>query len=435
MALAIAGSAAIAFAAAGHSSSMPANYWGAVAIDLVLSLSIARWVCLLRYETLRQHVYRMPHMCVAGAITLLTTSFVAVAFQQMGALPWNFVVAWPALAALLGATNSYVSTRIVKHLAEDGWTVRQVAILGQPDFATEVAALVALKPDVRIVGTYSNGAAMLGWGSEADLIDLVRRYPIDQIIIADRDCSVQRVANNLQKFAQSPVDIALCPGLLDLDALRVSNETTPLLTIFGRPLSGGIRMSKRLADLAVAITMAVALAPLMLAIAVAIKLTSPGPVIFKQRRAGCNETVFWVFKFRSMRSELSSAVGVTQAQRNDPRVTRLGAVLRRYNLDELPQLLNVLRGEMSMVGPRPHALEHNEFYAKLVPLYNARHRVKPGITGWAQVNGFRGGTENIAAMRHRVDHDIFYVANWSMLFDIQILFMTAFRRSARRNAY
>jgi putative colanic acid biosynthesis UDP-glucose lipid carrier transferase len=166
-------------------------------------------------------------------------------------------------------------------------------------------------------------------------------------------------------------------------------------------------------------------APLMLVIAMAIKIDSRGPVLFRQRRHGFNHRVIDVFKFRTM-TTAENGDCVDQARKNDPRVTRVGRFLRRTSLDELPQLINVMKGEMSLVGPRPHALAHNVHYAERLDLYATRHRVKPGMTGWAQINGYRGPTENPDMMRMRVRMDLYYIENWSLWLDIRIIALTPF---------
>ena len=180
----------------------------------------------------------------------------------------------------------------------------------------------------------------------------------------------------------------------------------------------------------------VALSPVMLLIALAVRLDSAGPVLFRQTRYGFNNEEFTVFKFRTMRIDTANpAAALEQARRNDPRITKVGRFLRRTSLDELPQLLNVLKGEMSLVGPRPHAVAHNEQYSRIIDEYFSRHRVKPGITGWAQINGLRGETDTAEKMRKRVEYDVYYIDHWSLLFDIRILFLTLFVGFINRNAY
>nr|WP_053236996.1 exopolysaccharide biosynthesis polyprenyl glycosylphosphotransferase [Sandaracinus amylolyticus] len=191
---------------------------------------------------------------------------------------------------------------------------------------------------------------------------------------------------------------------------------------------------KRLEDIVLGAVFLAVSAPVMLACAIGVKLTSKGPALFKQRRYGLNGKEFFVYKFRSM-TVAEDGAKVTQATKNDARVTKLGAFLRRSSLDELPQFLNVLKGDMSIVGPRPHAIAHNEHYKKLIDEYMLRHKVKPGITGWAQVNGWRGETDTLDKMLSRVEHDLYYIQHWSVLFDIEIVLRTVFGSAVRENAY
>jgi exopolysaccharide biosynthesis polyprenyl glycosylphosphotransferase len=191
--------------------------------------------------------------------------------------------------------------------------------------------------------------------------------------------------------------------------------------------------AKRAFDIVAASIATVLLLPLLLGIAALIALDSPGPILFRQRRHGFNQQTFRIFKFRSMTSADDGNV-IRQATRNDPRVTRIGRILRRYNLDELPQLLNVIAGQMSLVGPRPHALAHDHEFERKIALYARRHNVKPGITGWAQVNGFRGETDTDEKMAARVACDLWYIDNWSFSLDLAILLRTVFSPKAFRNA-
>jgi putative colanic acid biosynthesis UDP-glucose lipid carrier transferase len=204
--------------------------------------------------------------------------------------------------------------------------------------------------------------------------------------------------------------------------------------VYDTPFRGHNRVLKRLEDLVLGALFVLISAVPMLLIALAIKLTSKGPVLFKQPRHGEAGVEFNVLKFRSM-SVMEQGSTVTQARRADPRVTRLGALLRRSSLDELPQFFNVLMGDMSLVGPRPHALAHNELYRTKILEYMRRHKVKPGITGWAQVNGLRGETDTLEKMVARVEHDLSYIRAWSLWLDIKIIFLTVFGRKVRQNAY
>lgn len=201
------------------------------------------------------------------------------------------------------------------------------------------------------------------------------------------------------------------------------------------PLDGVTRLVKRLEDLVLGALISLLILPVCLVIAIAIKVTSPGPVLFKQYRTGANGRRFKVYKFRSMVLHDEKGGRVTQARKGDPRITRVGAFLRRTSLDELPQFYNVLQGRMSIVGPRPHALSHNEYYKDIVESYMKRHKVKPGITGWAQVNGYRGETDTVEKMEKRVACDLWYIDNWSLWLDLRIIGLTIVKGFANPNAY
>jgi putative colanic acid biosynthesis UDP-glucose lipid carrier transferase len=195
------------------------------------------------------------------------------------------------------------------------------------------------------------------------------------------------------------------------------------------------RILKAIEDRVLALVMLVLTAPLLMLVAIGVKLSSPGPIIFRQQRHGWDGQPFTLYKFRTMVVHSETDDCVTQACRNDPRVTRFGAFLRRTSLDELPQLINVLQGDMSLVGPRPHAVSHNEYYKNLIEPYRGRARVKPGITGWAQVNGFRGATNALEKMVKRVEYDIYYIENWSLWFDLKIMLLTLVKGFYHENAY
>lgn len=232
------------------------------------------------------------------------------------------------------------------------------------------------------------------------------------------------------------VDVRLIPDVDNVEIL--SSEITrffglPTIDLNRPQIAGTGALLKDLFDRVFAALALAGLAPLLLGIAVAVKSTSPGPVLFRQRRLGLNGRIFYLYKFRSMRHD--SVENTDQATSNDPRVTPVGKFLRRSSLDELPQFLNVLRGEMSIVGPRPHALQHNEIYMRKLEVYMLRHRVKPGITGWAQINGLRGETDTDDKMAMRVQYDIHYIKNWSFWLDVKIILLTGIKGWSGANAY
>ena len=206
------------------------------------------------------------------------------------------------------------------------------------------------------------------------------------------------------------------------------------LQLTRRPLTRLEIARKQVFDLAAAAVALIALTPVLVAVAVLIWLDSPGPIFFVQRRYGFNQEPFRIIKFRTMRT-LDDGPVVAQATRDDPRLTRIGGFLRRWNIDEIPQLFNVLTGDMSLVGPRPHALSHDHEYEQRISLYARRHNVKPGITGWAQIHGLRGEIDSDEKMRKRIEHDLFYIDNWSLWLDLKILFRTVFSAAGYRNAH
>jgi Undecaprenyl-phosphate glucose phosphotransferase len=246
------------------------------------------------------------------------------------------------------------------------------------------------------------------------------------------------VGEVVRRLATFPTNVHICTGFLR-DAFPRQEPMLlfgyPVLTICRRPLAGWERVVKRAEDLILGVVLLLFLSPLMLACAIAIKLDGPGPILFRQKRLGFNNTVFEILKFRTMTPWSGPETEVPQATRDDARVTRVGRLLRRTSLDELPQLFNVLRGNMSLVGPRPHAVPHNVHYTGLIGGYLGRHRVHPGITGWAQVNGLRGETETLEKMQLRVDYDMAYIENWSLLLDLKILFKTVLVCLYGKNAY
>jgi Undecaprenyl-phosphate glucose phosphotransferase len=246
------------------------------------------------------------------------------------------------------------------------------------------------------------------------------------------------VMRALDEFNGDLVNLRFIPDVRNLamfDRNVVDLMGAPAINLMASPMTPYALVQKAIFDRLFAAIALFALAPVMLSIAVAVKATSKGPVLFTQRRKGADGRVFRIYKFRSMRAHKQLPGVIRQATRGDPRITRVGAFLRRTSLDELPQFLNVLRGEMSVVGPRPHAIEHDDQYRTVVDGYIHRYRIKPGITGWAQVNGFRGETDRIEKMQGRVEHDLYYLRNWSFWLDMRIVFATVLKGLLHRNAY
>lgn len=275
-------------------------------------------------------------------------------------------------------------------------------------------------------------------GDQTDLAALDARLKPDEIWIGLAMADQAQLQDITHALSQSVANIRLLPDLMMYQILNHGMTVTlgiPMVDISVSPMFGGRRVAKALLDYAVASVALLLLSPLLIGIAIAVKLTSKGPVLFKQRRHGWNDEVIYVYKFRSMTVHQEVYGSTTQASRQDSRVTPLGRFLRKTSLDELPQFINVLQGRMSVVGPRPHALNHNREYLKLIPRYALRHKVKPGITGWAQVSGFRGETDTLDKMENRVKCDIYYLENWSLWMVLKIIFMTPLATIQNKNVY
>ena len=330
--------------------------------------------------------------------------------------------------AIIGADRG--GLQLYHHLRSHG---RDVEVVGVYDDRMDRMQEGALKQGVTILGTVPH---FLAWA---------RYARVDCVVVALPWTSEHRLRELIEALQALDIEIQICPEGLgfvvhSFPLLRNSIATTlgglPMFSVARRPLEGWGWLIKDIEDRLLITLLAPIVLPVCLLIALAIRLDSPGPVFFKQQRSGFNGRNFWVYKFRTMHAADSLPTGVTKATlRDDPRVTRIGRILRRTSLDELPQLINVLKGEMSIIGPRPHAVDHDQHFARMIRQYYARHRVRPGITGWAQVNGLRGSVEEEEQIRRRVAFDLWYIENWSIFFDLRILLMTPFVGLVNRNAY
>ena len=278
-------------------------------------------------------------------------------------------------------------------------------------------------------------------GNLSALVAMIRDGMIDQVVVALPWSAEQRLQQIVSRLALTPVKIRLAPDLASFAFARrpiVVLGDIPMLTLFERPISGFDAVIKQAEDKIVGGIILVLIAPILLLIALAITLDSRGPIFFRQPREGFNNQLFRVFKFRTMYHDRLEYDAISQASRNDPRVTRVGRILRRSSLDELPQLFNVMRGEMSLVGPRPHAASTRaggRLFSDVMVSYAARHKVKPGITGWAQVCGWRGETDTEEKLVKRIEHDLYYIENWTVWFDFYILFRTIGSVLLPKNAF
>jgi len=349
-----------------------------------------------------------------------------------------------------------VATKLVVHLLlrsvrRRGLNYRTVAVVGTPGFARMLLAHLEQVPQAGFKPVCVFDTTQLEPAEAREHInrlpvlrDLdtfaakVRAEHINEVWLALPLSEERTIYQFTRAFQHDFVNLRFIPdtrsmSLFGHSLVDVMGLTTINLT--GTPISPPQMWPKLLFDRLFALAALIALTPLFAAIALAIKLSSPGPVFFTQKRKGIDGQTFDIYKFRSMSVHEETAGHVTQASPHDARVTRIGAFLRRTSLDELPQFYNVLSGQMSVVGPRPHALEHDDIYKDLVYGYMHRYRIKPGITGWAQVNGYRGATRKVEKMEARIKFDLFYIHNWSFWFDIKIVLITLFKGFVNRNAY
>ncbi|HTA65462.1 MAG TPA: undecaprenyl-phosphate glucose phosphotransferase [Xanthomonadaceae bacterium] len=336
--------------------------------------------------------------------------------------------------------------RLLGGIRKWGLDSREVVVIGATHAGCKIIEVARNNPwmGLDVIGhvrtPYDEGAieGSSEMGDVETFIESLKRSVPDQIWVALPLRAEALIQQLLEATSELPTTVRLVPDLFGYELLNQGVTIlagVPIITLQGSRVDGHSQVAKAAEDRILATLILLAIAPLMALIAICVKLSSPGPVLFKQRRHGLGGKIVEVWKFRTMRLHQEQDGHVTQATRGDPRVTRLGRFLRASSLDELPQFINVLQGRMSIVGPRPHAVEHNNHYQKLVRRYMLRHSMKPGITGWAQINGHRGETDTLEKMAKRVDFDIFYIKHWSVWFDLRIIALTIVRGFFHRSAY
>ncbi len=364
-----------------------------------------------------------------------------------------WVGSWYLAGLLIFAGFRLALARLVREWIKSGRLERRALIVGGGEAAEKLIHAIEAEPDndVRICGIFDDRkddrspSIVAGYpklGTIAELVDFGRIARIDLLIVALPITAENRLLQMLRQLWVLPVDIRLSAHT---NKVRFRPRTysfvgkVPFLDVFDKPIAGWDVVSKWLFDRIVGSLILLAAAPVMALVALAIKLDSKGPVLFKQKRYGFNNELIEVYKFRSMYTDQSDAAAAKLVTRDDPRVTRVGRFIRKTSLDELPQLFNVVfKGNLSLVGPRPHALQAkaaNRLYDQVVDGYFARHRVKPGITGWAQINGWRGETDTAEKLQRRVEHDLHYIENWSVPLDLYIVAVTPFRLFKTESAY
>ena len=425
-------------------------YVPAVLFIWIASFMFFHFAGLYQFDTIVDPMKSWDNFIAAYAVSFLMLLAVAFSYKVSENFSRIWMYSFAISAGMSIAILRLCLSGIVNKLASKGFFVRNVVIVGGGEQGKRLLDHIKqTKPRfLKIVGVFDDRANLSGAqvaefsikGNLSDLMRYVRNHRVDDVIIALPWNAEDSLKWIIKRLRQLPINIYLGSDLIgfhvDLKASPSHFSGLPIVVVADKPMSGWNVVIKFLEDAILAVVVFVALSPLMVLIAIAIKLDSPGPVFFKQKRLGFNNRVFNVYKFRSMKQDSSPTNGKTvQAVHGDARVTRVGKFLRRTSLDELPQLFNVFNGTMSLVGPRPHAVDHNEEYSKKIYGYFARHRVKPGITGWAQVNGLRGEIKALEKMEERVEHDIYYAENWSLFFDLKIILKTVKVIIIGENAY
>ncbi|MCK5665732.1 MAG: undecaprenyl-phosphate glucose phosphotransferase [Thiotrichaceae bacterium] len=356
------------------------------------------------------------------------------------------ILTWFVLAPFAVALWRWLVLLLLKNIRHFGLNYQRVVICGAGDLGKRLLQTIHNNSwmGLKIIGFYDDKLkpgtlvdSIPVLGNLDKLIEDGKNGRLDRVYITLPLSAEQRMKKLLSDFTDTAVTVYMVPDMFVFELLHSRWQDIggmPVISIYGTPLHGFGGLLKRVEDIILSVLILILIALPMLIISLGVKLTSSGPVLFKQRRYGLGGENIWVWKFRSM-TVCEDDASIKQVTCNDKRVTKFGAFLRRRALDELPQFINVLQGQMSVVGPRPHAIIHNEQYRSLIPRYMLRHVVKPGITGWAQINGFRGETDTLDKMENRIDYDLFYINNWSLFFDVKIVFLTIFNGFMGKNAY
>jgi putative colanic acid biosynthesis UDP-glucose lipid carrier transferase len=445
----IAGSAVLARDLVLERAIHPAQFWFVAACAFLVTLDLFSAATLYRPRNLGRPGAQVWAVTGAWTATQALLFLFAMVVGGGDTLPPIFFLTWWGVALMaLGALHAVVATAVGRAQRSGRLATRLVLVGAGPQVASFVQRVRQHDPGVVVVGLFDDRrsrvpAAVEGCpvlGTLDDLPTFVRAQHVDQIVITLPQHAASRRLACFENLRHLPVDVRLSP---DLPGLKLESHGmteiagVPVLRVFDRPLAGWSRVAKGIEDRVIAALVIMLTAPVLLVVALLVRVSSPGPILFRQRCYGFDNEAIEVLKFRTMYVQHAgdAAAGETATRRDYPRVTPIGRILRRTSLDELPQFFNVLLGQMSIVGPRPHAVAHNERFASLIDGYLSRHRVKPGITGWAQIHGLRGEAETLARMQERVRYDLHYIENWSLLLDLRIILRTLLVGFSHPNAY
>ena len=427
----------------------PELYPAAISFVWLVSLFLFHYGGLYDFSAIMSPLTNLVGLMIACGTAFLMLLAVAFATKVSS----DFSRVWMFSYGVLSFSAIFIIRTIgyltIRHLANIGVFARNVLIVGGGKQAEKLLELMAKeRPRFNhVAGVFDDRLERVGpnvgmapvLGNLNDLVEYVRSHRVDDIIVTLPWNADERLVSIIGRLRELPANIHLGSDLVGFRfPYRPSPNhfvRAPMMEVVKLPLTGWNIGLKSLEDRVLGLILLILFSPILALTALAIRLESKGPVLFRQQRYGYNNQVFEIYKFRSMYHDRPPEESTPQATRDDPRITKVGGFIRRTSLDELPQLFNVVSGTMSLVGPRPHAVDHNVEYAALIHGYFARHRVKPGITGWAQVNGLRGETDTLEKMEARVRYDTYYAENWSLMFDLQILIKTAFVGFFNRNAY
>jgi Undecaprenyl-phosphate glucose phosphotransferase len=428
------------------------QYGIALAATGLITVAIFQVLGLYRLDALTSPLKQAPRLVVGWTMALAVLIAGVFLFKIGPDFSRGWLLIWFTVGLLVLSAGRFILMLLTRRWIKQGRMNRRAVIYGGgPECEKLLASLEAdYASDIRICGIFDDrGDARVGplvsgypkLGKLTDLIEFGRKTRVDLIILTLPMAAEMRIMDLLRLLWVMPVDIRLAASSTKLRFRPRSYSyvgAVPLLDLCDKPLDDWSAVIKGTFDRLVGLTALILLSPVMAAVAAAIKYDSKGPVLFRQKRFGFNNDLIEVYKFRSMYTNMADAGAAKLVTRDDPRVTKVGRFIRRTSLDELPQLFNVLNGSLSLVGPRPHALQakaDNKLYYDVVDGYFARHKVKPGITGWAQINGWRGETDTEDKILKRVEHDLYYIDNWSVFLDIYILLKTPFSLISTDNAY
>jgi putative colanic acid biosynthesis UDP-glucose lipid carrier transferase len=408
----------------------PSNYIHLLLIVLFFSVPLFPYFPLYRTWRGGSLFDEVKAYFFALSMLFLSTALLLFLLKEGSHFSRIWFVLWYSFALVIGIFARLSLRIMLRKLRAKGYNQKNIVIIGDDNLGKKVT-------DILSQADWAGFHIKAIFTDNKKLSEYVKNETIDDVWIALPLKEEDKVKQILKELMDSTVNIRFVPDIFGFNLLNHSITEIaglPVIELTSSPMNTGNSLIKTIEDKVLASLILLLISPVLLVVAIGVKMSSPGPIFFKQRRYGLSGECIWVWKFRSM-SVCEDDAAFKQATANDKRVTKFGAFIRRTSLDELPQFINVLQGQMSIVGPRPHPVKLNEEFRQLIPKYMLRHIVKPGITGWAQINGYRGETETLDKMEQRIVYDLYYIDNWSLWFDLKIIFLTVFKGFIDKNAY